>query len=102
MGMITSFYRNGTQTKRANYEQLTEEVKKLEIDENMVRDQIAALDKKPLFKHHPKRKQYLTNLEEELEKMLEQKKKLVQQQTHALELADWSKVIVEVRFLFIF
>lgn len=103
MGMITSFYRNGTVTKRENYENLVQEVKKLEVDEKMVREQIEALEKKPLFKHHPKRKQYLTNLEEELEKMLEQKQKIVERQNHALELSEWSKVIVEVKFFqFIF
>jgi len=96
MSMITQFYRNGTRAKQENYETLSHELQKLEGDEKMVRDQIEALEKKPSFQRHPKRKEYLRNLEEELAGLLKQKETFLVKQKQALELAEWSKVIVQV------
>lgn len=59
MGMITKFYRDGSEGKKSvskfflsshceNWETVSSEIKKLEVDENMVRDQLAAMEK-PIY-----------------------------------------------------
>jgi len=49
MAMITKFDRDGSETKKKNWETMTTEVAKLEIDEAMAQAQVEALNL-PLFK----------------------------------------------------
>jgi len=56
MAMITKFYQTGSEGKRANYDSITEELKKLDADLSMVQSQLDALDSKPSFASHPKKK----------------------------------------------
>jgi len=95
MGMITKFYRDGSNMKKQNYETMTEEIKKLEVDENMVKDQLASLDA-ATFKGHPKRKEYNNMLKTEMENMLTQKATLLKKQKECRELYEWSGTIVQV------
>lgn len=96
MGMITNFYRNGSEMKRQNHEDITQEIAKLEFDQKMVQDQLAALEKKSLFKRHPKLKEYERNLKDELEGLMKQKEGFLEKQKNFLELSEWSKTIVKV------
>jgi len=95
MGMITKFYRDGSNMKKQNYETMTEEIQKLEVDETMVKDQLASLDA-ATFKGHPKRKDYSNMLKPELENMLKQKETFLKKQKECRDLYEWSGTIVKV------
>jgi hypothetical protein len=96
MAMITKFYQTGSEGKRANYDSMTEEIKKLEFDLSMVQSQLDALDAKPHFASHPKRKDYLKDLQEEKGNLLKQKQGFEEKQKEFFELSEWSKGIVQV------
>lgn len=96
MAMITKFYQTGSEGKRANYDSMTEELKKLEADLGMVQSQIDALNTKPYFTSHPKRKDYFRDLSEEKENLLKQKQGFEEKQKEFFELSEWSKGIVQV------
>ena len=51
------------------------------IDMAMCEAQLAALDEKPIFNHHPKRKDYRRDLLEEKENMLKTREKLTAKQS---------------------
>jgi len=95
MGMITKFYRDGSNMKKMNYDTMTEEIAKLEVDENMVKDQIASLES-ATFKGHPKRKDYMNMLKGEMENMLKQKETFLAKQKECRHLWEWSGTIVQV------
>jgi len=96
MGMITRFYRQGSETKKKNWEAMGVEIEKLEYDEKMARAQIEALDLKPGFKSHPKRKDYLRDLNAELDGLHKQKQGFLEKQKEFFDLYVWSKGIVVV------
>jgi hypothetical protein len=75
---------------------MIEEIKKIEIDQNMIEDQLKSLELKESFKNHPKQKEYKNDLKEELENLLKQKEKFIQKKDFHYSLYEWSKTIVNV------
>lgn len=96
MSMITKFYQTGSDGKKANHDQMTTEIEKLDADMAMCEAQLAALDEKPIFNHHPKRKDYRRDLLEEKENMLKTREKLTAKQSEFKDLFEWSKGVVKV------
>jgi len=96
MSMITNFYKHGSELKLKNYESTREQLGKLELDETMVRSQLTALDSQPSFKNHPKQKEYLRDLEAELQAMMKQKTEFLEKEKEFSFLFEWSKTIVKV------
>jgi len=96
MAMITKFYHDGSEKKRQNFESTQEQLRKLEADLVMVDAQIAALDAKPTFKGHPKRKEYNRDLLAEREGLLKQKEAYEAKLKEFQQLYEWSKTIVKV------
>ncbi|PRP84297.1 hypothetical protein PROFUN_07598 [Planoprotostelium fungivorum] len=93
---LQTFYRDGSTKKKENYDTMTETISKLDVDYNMCQDQLAALDSKPVYKMHPKAKEYRTALTTELENLVKEKKKFQAQQEEFFGLYEWSKMIVEI------
>jgi len=96
MSMITKFYQSGSDGKKANYDQMTQEIAKLDADMSMVQAQLDALDLKPTFNQHPKRKEYRRDLLEEKDGLVKQREKLEAKQKEFYELYEWSKGVVKV------
>jgi hypothetical protein len=96
MAMITKFYRDGSERKRQNYEDMTKELEKLEADEKMVQAQLRALETKPSFTAHPKQKEYRRDLQAEMDALLKQKETFLAKQKDFQQLYEWSKTIVKV------
>jgi len=93
MGMITKFYRDGSQKKRENWVGVTEEMEKLDADLAQVKSQMDALQD---YNNHPKALEYKASLNEELEGLNKQKEKYVAKQNEFHHLYDWSKGIVRI------
>jgi len=96
MAMITKFYRDGSNKKKEHYDSMTETIQKLDEDKSMCEEQLAALDSKPVYKMHPKAKEYRTALTTELENLNKQRSEFVEKQTEFYDLFQWSKTIVEI------
>jgi len=96
MTMITTFYRDGSELKKKNFESMSEEIKKLETDEAMLEAQWKALSSKSYFLNHPKQKEYKKDLENEKAMMKKQKNEFLEKQKQFYELFEWSKTIVKV------
>ncbi|KAL9654289.1 hypothetical protein ABK040_010320 [Willaertia magna] len=94
--IITGFYKKGTETKKEQYENVTESIGRLEGDENQCKIQIESLKKQEKFKNHLKFKEYLDNLEYELSNFATQKEKLLETQKHYYGLHVWSQEIVKI------
>jgi hypothetical protein len=96
MGIMTQFYKDGTELKRGHYEHVTGELAKLDTDLRMLEEQIQTLEKTPSFAGHPKQKSYLSDLNEEKERLIKQRELFTTKQTEYRELTEWSKGIVQV------
>jgi len=96
MSMITGFYQRGSDTKKQNFDSTTEELAKLESDFAMVQAQIDALDLKPSFSAHPKRRDYRRDLLEEQAGLIKQRETFKEKQKEFEDLYEWSKGIVKV------
>lgn len=96
MVQITQFYENGTNLKKGHYEQITEEIKKMDVDREMCQRQIEVLDATKAFSEHPKSKSYRTKLTADLEHIEKQKEQFEKKQKEFYDLWQWSTVIVKV------
>eukprot|EP01089_Gocevia_fonbrunei_P002640 TRINITY_DN1255_c0_g1_i1.p1 TRINITY_DN1255_c0_g1~~TRINITY_DN1255_c0_g1_i1.p1 ORF type:complete len:336 (-),score=91.77 TRINITY_DN1255_c0_g1_i1:31-1038(-) len=94
-GIVTQFYKDGTNLKKEHYDTVTEEIKKLDTDVEMLDGQVKALDD-PKFANHPKQKAFKRELAAERENLLQQRETLVARQTEYKGLMEWSQKIVEV------
>jgi len=95
MGMITKFYRDGSNKKKENWESVRDELEKLEFDQSMTQAQLNALNQ-PSFRSHPKQIEYRTALNEEMEGRNKEKEKYLVKQKEFFDLYEWSKGIVTV------
>jgi len=95
MSMITKFYKDGSDMKKSNWETMSTELAKLEVDKQMCQNQLDALNV-PQFRGHPKQKEYKKSLEEELQGLKTQKENLEKKQKDHFDLFQWSKSIVKV------
>jgi len=95
MGMITKFYRTGSDKKRDNWVLVNEEITKLDSDLSMAQAQLDVLNASG-FKGHPKQAEYTKNLNAEVEALNKQKATYAAQQKEYLDLYNWSKGIVKV------
>lgn len=95
MGMITKFYRDGSDKKRDNWNAVSEELAKLETDRNMAQVQLDALEQ-AAFKGHPKQEEYKAALKEELESTIKMKTNYENKLKQNYELYEWSKGIVKI------
>jgi len=68
------FYQRGESAKKTQYEDVVSELQKIEVDLEMQQKQRAVLSQFPSF--HPKRKEYESQLDIELDNILKAKKKL--------------------------
>jgi hypothetical protein len=96
MVQITQFYENGTNLKKGHYDQMTEEIKKLDVDKEMCQRQIEALESTKAFAEHPKSKTYRAKLNADLENFDNQKQQFLKKQKEFYDLWQWSTVIVKV------
>ncbi len=109
MNMITNFYRNGSEMKKSNVDAMDSEIAKLDADkvfhfpcilinniQNMAEMQLEALDLKPHFKAHPKKKDYRRDLTEELEGLNKQRVSFLEKRKDFENLYEWSKGIVKI------
>lgn len=96
MGIITQFYRDGTNLKKGHYDEVTQEIAKLDSDLSMVKEQTAALTENPAFDTHPKQKEYLNQLNMEKEHLDGQRVKFVEKQQEYKGIYEWSEGIVRV------
>eukprot|EP01088_Endostelium_zonatum_P005755 TRINITY_DN1764_c0_g1_i1.p1 TRINITY_DN1764_c0_g1~~TRINITY_DN1764_c0_g1_i1.p1 ORF type:complete len:335 (-),score=95.64 TRINITY_DN1764_c0_g1_i1:89-1093(-) len=95
MGIVTQFYKDGTELKKGHYEQVSEDIKRLDSDVEMLDEQNKALDD-PSFIDHPKKKSYRNDLAEEKQRLLEQRELLTKKQGEYKELYEWSQGINRV------
>jgi len=96
MGVITQFYRDGTNLKKGHYDEVTEEIKKLDLDLSMAKEQEAALIDNTAFHGHPKQKEYLAQLEMEKKHLDNQRAQFVDKQNEYKGIYEWSQGIVRV------
>jgi len=96
MAMITNFYRSGSSMKFSNVEAMDGEIAKLEADVAMAEAQLKALEAKPSFGAHPKKKDYKRDLNEELSGLAKQKEGFLEKRKEFDGLYEWSKQIVKV------
>jgi len=96
MSMITKFYRDGSEKKGENFRTMEFEISKLDDDKKMCSEQLSALDEKPLFRGHPKSKEYRKNLQDELTALETQRVSFVEKREEFHSLYQWSKQIVQI------
>ena len=96
MGIITQFYRDGTNLKKGHYDEVTTEIEKLDLDLSMVKEQNAALVDNAAFNGHPKQREYLAQLEKEKEHLEGQRVQFVAKQQEFKGIYEWSQGIVQV------
>lgn len=96
MGIMTQFYKDGTDLKRGHYEHVTEQMALLDVDMKMAREQLEALAAVPEWANHPKKKSYAQELQDDIERLTKQREVFVQKQKEYGELAEWSQGIVRV------
>jgi hypothetical protein len=98
MQLITGFYRKGTETKRMQYESLEEDVKKVSFDIYQSEEQLKALkaEENIKFRGHLKWKEYVQELEEEIQRLEKEKLEIVIKRDHYHKLSEWSKTIVQI------
>jgi len=96
MGIITQFYRDGTNFKKGHFDEVTKEIEKIDSDLEMVKEQNAALLDNPAFASHPKQQEYLRQLQMEKEHLEDQRGKFVAKQQEYKEIYEWSTGIVNV------
>jgi DNA repair ATPase RecN len=98
MTVMIRFYKRGSDSKSKQLEQLREEMSKLETDEKMIQEQLKVLEEFPPI--HPKRGEYEAQLEEELERLQNQKKLFKPQEDNFSQLYEWSlKIVATVEWL---
>eukprot|EP01090_Pellita_catalonica_P005018 TRINITY_DN14847_c0_g1_i1.p1 TRINITY_DN14847_c0_g1~~TRINITY_DN14847_c0_g1_i1.p1 ORF type:complete len:298 (-),score=69.21 TRINITY_DN14847_c0_g1_i1:51-944(-) len=95
MGVVTKFYVDGTSLKKSNFETMVAEIKKLDLDVEMLDKQRAIL-LKPEFKDHPRQKKFIADLDTEREHMLKQRKSLADRQKQYENLYKWSEGINKI------
>ena len=93
MVIMIRFYEKGSTTKKAEFERLTADMARLDEDEKMIKDQIECLQNFPPI--HPKRGEYESNLEEQLEALIAARERVAPQIQHWKELYEWSLKIVD-------
>jgi len=93
MKIMTNFYVGGSQTKLEQAEFNEDSVNKITENEDMINAQLNSLKTFPI---HPKRREYETELTEELEKLVHEKKKYSKKGTEFRQLYEWSNGIVKV------
>lgn len=93
MVIMIRFYERGSGTKKAEYERLLADLDRLAEDEKMIQEQIDCLQNFPPI--HPKRGEYESNLEEELEALRAARERVRPQIEHWKELYEWSLKIVD-------
>ncbi|KYQ90533.1 hypothetical protein DLAC_09158 [Tieghemostelium lacteum] len=93
MKIMVKFYEGGSATKLQQAEYFEAELKKVQTDESMIKEQLDVLKTFPI---HPKRREYEEELQEELEKLLIMKKKFTTKADEYRKLYVWSNGIVEV------
>jgi hypothetical protein len=95
MGIMTQFYKDGTALKQGHYDHVTEQLEKLDVDLKMAKEQLETVSV-PSFVNHPKQKEYIKDLTEEIERLTKQRELFTTKQKDYKELAEWSQGIVRV------
>lgn len=93
MNVMVRFYQRGEAAKKAQYETVLTEQRKIEADLEMLEKQRKVLSQFPDM--HPKRKEYEAQLEAEKGNILQAKKNYESQATKFLELYVWGGKIVQ-------
>lgn len=93
MKIMVRFYVKGADMKKKQVDQVDEDLAKLKNDLQMIKEQIAVLEKFPPF--HPKRGEYQENLEKELEHLENQQTEIIKQKEPFQKLYEWSLQIVK-------
>eukprot|EP01130_Rhizamoeba_saxonica_P008772 TRINITY_DN3550_c0_g1_i1.p1 TRINITY_DN3550_c0_g1~~TRINITY_DN3550_c0_g1_i1.p1 ORF type:complete len:374 (+),score=106.79 TRINITY_DN3550_c0_g1_i1:119-1123(+) len=93
MKIMVGFYQKGRDRKMAQRDRAKQELDSLEVDEQMIKDQLEALN--PFPDYHPKKQYYLEELNNELEELLRHKQKFVTQFENFDKLYIWGIGIVE-------
>jgi hypothetical protein len=93
MTVMVRFYQRGEAAKKAQYEEVTSELQKIEVDVEMLAKQKAVLGQFPAF--HPKRKEYEGQLDTEMDTIQKAKKTYEQQAVQFKELYVWGGKIVQ-------
>lgn len=96
MGMITKFYENGTSLKKGHHDDACAELEKLDFDQTMAKEQLAAIEKVPLYQRHPKLKTYSEYLNSEISARSKEREPIEAKRVEFLELSKWSAVIVKI------
>jgi hypothetical protein len=95
--MITGFYKNGTNTKKEQYENSCKDLDRVNADIDQSLKQTEALEKNfDRFNGHLKYKEYLQELKEERENLEAQRAEIVKTQQRYKSLWLWSTEIVKI------
>jgi hypothetical protein len=95
--MITGFYKNGTNTKKQQYDNSCNDLARIDSDINQARVQREALEKNvDRFRGHLKYKEYIELLDEEKKRLDEQRAAIIKTQEHYKSLWLWSTEIVKI------
>lgn len=95
MGIMTQFYKDGTDLKQGHYDHVTQELEKLDVDAKMAQEQLDVVSA-PAFASHPKQKEFAKELADEVERLTKQRELFLTKQKEYKELAEWSQGIVRV------
>jgi len=93
MTVMINFYVRGTQSKKEQVEQITDELIKMQLDQKMIQDQLEVLKQFPSF--HPKRREYEGDLNKELSSLLSQREEFLEKKKEFERLYQWSQGIVK-------
>ncbi|KAL6056204.1 BAR domain-containing protein [Balamuthia mandrillaris] len=96
MGVITQFYKDGTQLKKGHFEAMTAEIAKLDVDLQMTEDQRKAILDNKAFTGHPKQKEFLRQLQSEKDRLEAQRQQFEEKLQEYKSLYEWSTGIVRV------
>jgi len=93
MQVMVNFYVRGTENKKTQLEDVAEQMKKMEVDLQMILEQKDVLKQFPPF--HPKRSEYETDLDREYKNLSSQKEEYVSKEKEFAQLYEWSQGIVK-------
>eukprot|EP01126_Amoeba_proteus_P020261 TRINITY_DN2066_c0_g2_i2.p1 TRINITY_DN2066_c0_g2~~TRINITY_DN2066_c0_g2_i2.p1 ORF type:complete len:385 (-),score=75.60 TRINITY_DN2066_c0_g2_i2:55-1143(-) len=93
MKVMVRFYERGEAAKKAQHEDVVEEISKIELNLEMANKQLKSLESFPSF--HPKRKEYENTIYQEIEELTKVRTKYQKQADGFNDLHEWGKKIVE-------